>query len=1018
MKVFSRAVALAANLFALPAMFLPAPAAWSAQFYVSATASPQGDGSIGNPWPMKVALAHPGVVNAGDTIWLRGGLYWGRFSSALSGNPGNPIVVRSYPGEWARIDGFAHVSLVTAITPNDTKIQVSDTSAIRLGAVLKINNEGIYVKGINGSMLTVVRGWGGAAPGSYPAGSLFGFTDTIFTIGGTYTNYMGFEVMSSDPVRTTLLAGSAPSDITRGDGINVHGPGIKLINLVVHDTGDGFFLGEQALDLEVSGCISYSNGWQGADRGHGHGLYIQNLTGIKKISDVISFNNFATGMKVFGRAASAVGVDFFGIVSFNNGSMRAPGFGRGTNLYAGTDSLPADLISVNDSYFFHTPGAGGENLHFGFSSPSNDRLTVKNNRSYGGNIPMDVSLWRNTTVTGNTFYISSSGSWSSQMLVNFRTSSSSPIVNWGQNQYFNAAPAFTNGVQYSMGFNTVKNSLGGGRLSFPEWKAACNCDSSSQYTASAPTGVEIYVRPNAYEAGRANIVVFNWSGVPAVSVDLSGKLNIGDSYEIMDAQNYFAAPLGSGVFTGAPVSIPMTLSVVSAPSGTVPTPPVHTAPMMGTFVLRKTISTGASVSVTPTSVSLNQLQSQQFTAQVTGAANTSVTWSMSPATGTLFPSGLYAAQNTIGAASTVTVKATSVADPTRFATAVVTLTPPGAVSVALSPAIVSLAGGTSQQFAAQVTGSTNTAVTWSMSPATGSLSTAGRYTAPNPITAASTVTVKATSVADPTKFATAVVTLTAPVTVSVVVSPASVSLTGGTSQQFAAQVTGAANSAVTWSMSPATGSLSTTGRYTAPASISAASTVTVKAASVANPAKFAIAVVTLTPTVTISIAVSPASASLIAGMSKPFTAQVTGSTNQAVTWSLSPAIGTISAAGNYAAPASLSAVATVTVTATSVADPTRKATALIYLNLNNPAIAISPITAIVRSRKTFQFSSTTLGLASPAVVWSVVTVGGGTITQSGLYTAPAVTANKNVIVRVTSPIYTTKFAQATVTVTP
>jgi len=1021
MKLFSRKSAMAIKLFALPAMLLLAPAAWSAEFYASPAGSPQGDGSIGNPWSLQAALNHPGAVKPGDTIWLRGGLYMGRVISALSGAAGSPITVRSYTGEWARIDGNAYVSLVKSVSPSDTSFQVSDASPIHPGSVLRINNEDIYVRAVNGTTLAMVRSWNGTPAGTHAAGSSIGFKDNIVVIGGKYTTYRDFEVMSSDPVRTTPDAGSAPSDITRGAGIVVTAPATKLINLVVHDAADGFFLGEQAVDLEVYGCISYNNGWQGPDRGHGHGLYIQNLTGVKKISDVISFNNFATGMKVFGRGASAVGVDFFGIISFNNGALRASTFGRETNLYVGTDQLPADRISVNDSFFFHTLGAGGENLHFGFSNPDNYQLTVKNNRSYGGSIPVDVSYWRNTTVTGNTFYTPNLGFWSAQMLWVFRTASSSPIVNWDQNKYFNAAPTFSNGVQYSIGFNSAKNSLGGGILSFSEWKAACQCDAASQYTASAPTGVEVYIRPNAYETGRANIVVFNWSGVPSVSVDLSGKLNIGDSYEILDAQNYFAGPLVSGVFTGTPVSIPMMLSAVSTPVGNVPTPSAHTAPVMGTFILRTGSSSGASVSVTPSSVSLNQLQSQQFTAQVTGATNTSVTWSMSPAIGTLYPSGLYAAPASITAASSVTVKAASVADPARFATAVVTLTPQSTVSVSLNPASVSLTGGKTQQFAAQVTGSTNTAVTWSMSPAAGSLSTAGLYTAPATIAAASTVTVKATSVADPAKFTTAVVTLTPQSTVSVSLNPASVSLTGGKTQQFAAQVTGSTNTTVTWSMSPAAGSLSTAGLYTAPATIAAASTVTVKAASVADSSKFTTAVVTLTPQAAVSVSLTPASVSLTAGKTQQFVAQVTGSTNTAVTWSLSPAIGTISSTGTYLAPASVSSPVSVTVTATSVADPTRKATAVISINSSNASnafISLSPTFVTVRSRQNYQFTATPYGFANRTLLWTVVTADGGTITQSGLYTAPAVTANKSVVIRVSSVSDPSKFNSATVIALP
>lgn len=85
----------------------PAPAAPSTPggYFVSPTGSASGDGSIGRPWNLATALAHPAVVRAGDTLWLRGGTYRGEFTSTLRGQAGRPVVVRQYPGERAIVDG-------------------------------------------------------------------------------------------------------------------------------------------------------------------------------------------------------------------------------------------------------------------------------------------------------------------------------------------------------------------------------------------------------------------------------------------------------------------------------------------------------------------------------------------------------------------------------------------------------------------------------------------------------------------------------------------------------------------------------------------------------------------------------------------------------------------------------------------------------------------------------------------------------------------------------------------------
>ncbi len=70
----------------------------------------------------------------------------------------------------------------------------------------------------------------------------------------------------------------------------------------------------------------------------------------------------------------------------------------------------------------------------------------------------------------------------------------------------------------------------------------------------------------------------------------------------------------------------------------------------------------------------------------------------------------------------------------------------------------------------------------------------------------------------------------------------------------------------------------------------------------------------------------------MAGQSQQFTTTVTGTTNQAVTWSLSPALGTINATGLYVAPATLSSPQTLLVSATSQADPTKVATATVTVS--------------------------------------------------------------------------------------
>jgi hypothetical protein len=336
------------------------------------------------------------------------------------------------------------------------------------------------------------------------------------------------------------------------------------------------------------------------------------------------------------------------------------------------------------------------------------------------------------------------------------------------------------------------------------------------------------------------------------------------------------------------------------------------------------------------------------------------------------------------------------------------------ISVSIVPGSVTLFAGGTQQFTATVSGSSNTAVTWSFSPVMGTLSAAGLYTAPASISTVQSVQVTATSVADPTKSSVATITLNPTVTVSV--SPAAISLGQGQTQQFSATVGGTTNTAVTWSLTGA-GTLSAAGLYTAPASIPTQQSVQVRATSVAVPTQSAAATITLTPPApVVTVSVSPASVSLGQSQTQQFTATVSVASNKAVTWSLTGA-GTLSAAGLYTAPASITTQQSAQIRATSVADTTKSATATVTLTPPAAvAVTVSPASVILGQGQTQQFTAT-VNASNKAVTWSLTGV--GTLSGAGLYTAPAsIPTQQSAQVRATSVADPTKSASATVTLSP
>jgi len=157
------------------------------------------------------------------------------------------------------------------------------------------------------------------------------------------------------------------------------------------------------------------------------------------------------------------------------------------------------------------------------------------------------------------------------------------------------------------------------------------------------------------------------------------------------------------------------------------------------------------------------------------------------------------------------------------------------VTITVAPASAGVPVSTTKKFTATVTGSTNTAVTWSL-VGSGTISATGLYTAPAAVPSPAIVTVQATSVANPSAVASATVTIQPPppppVTVSV--APVNVTIAPSATQLFTATVTNSANTSVTWSASA--GTISAGGLYTAPAVVPSPANVTITATSVASPA--------------------------------------------------------------------------------------------------------------------------------------------------------------------------------------
>ena len=266
------------------------------------------------------------------------------------------------------------------------------------------------------------------------------------------------------------------------------------------------------------------------------------------------------------------------------------------------------------------------------------------------------------------------------------------------------------------------------------------------------------------------------------------------------------------------------------------------------------IQNGVSVTVTPASATVRTGRTQTFTATVTGAANT-VTWSVNGipggdgVVGVINSSGQYSAPPAVPNPATVTVRATSTASPgASGASAVTVLAMPNISSVSPSPI-------STGNFTLTVTGAgftSGSVVYFNGAPLSTTVVSLTQITATGSAASPMTSVPLSVGTSDGEWSNAYYVNVTAPPTgVTVSVSPTAASVPTRQTLQFTATVQGSSNTAVVWSVNginggnAETGSITSSGLFQAPSGVPRPKQVTIRATSVADPAKSASAQVTI-----------------------------------------------------------------------------------------------------------------------------------------------------------------------------
>ncbi|MDB6027986.1 MAG: hypothetical protein JWM68_4209 [Verrucomicrobiales bacterium] len=354
---------------------------------------------------------------------------------------------------------------------------------------------------------------------------------------GGWVNYWGFEIYNSNPNRYTDQTGPWPTtwQFTYDgnfvelcvSGMDLRAPNVKLINMVVHDSIGGGF-------------------------------------GINR---------------------EALDTEMYGCISYYNG-WQAPDRAHGHGLYAQnatpyTKNIKNNVFYGNLALNVQITGNGPESIA--------DNFNVEGNTMYmSGNVAIThqqnllLGPYQGTAksprIIGN-FVYDTRGS-GADTYIGYAAGTTDAVV---QDNYFGTSVQLAS-VNNNM---TMANNLfAGGTILLDHAKYPNNT-----YLSSKPTSNKISVVPNQYEAGRANIVIYNWQQLSSVTVDVSKiGLNPGDQYELHNAQNFYGDVI-VGSYTGSPITIPMTGHTVAKPQGQNFATPPSNFPEFGTLVIMKKAGT-------------------------------------------------------------------------------------------------------------------------------------------------------------------------------------------------------------------------------------------------------------------------------------------------------------------------------------------------------------------------------------------------------------------------------------------
>lgn len=343
------------------------------------------------------------------------------------------------------------------------------------------------------------------------------------------------------------------------------------------------------------------------------------------------------------------------------------------------------------------------------------------------------------------------------------------------------------------------------------------------------------------------------------------------------------------------------------------------------------------VSVSPAYIEVSSGAQQQFIPLVAGADDPRVVWTVDPALGVIDENGLYTAPDLVAQNQLVSVIATSVADPTRAARADILLTPGWQgvdVGTPLAEGSHSFDSGTFQIRGSGKMGGVSDSFRYVYRALEGDGSVIARVT-PDTRSGSSAGIMIRESLDANARHATLLLDrdLNLRYTYRTEAGAGNVTLAGGAGAAWLRLARKGGWLSAFYSLD---------GQRWVPIgswtdfSLPATPYVGMVVSSDLEPATAAFDSVRLGGAVAVSIV--QGSATLGVGQTAKFSAEATGAGDNSVTWTVYPQVGSIDADGTYRAPADLTGVESVTVTANSVEDPAAYASQVVNLGSMRPLL--------------------------------------------------------------------------------